>query len=530
MLRLAAIALLMLMGAGIAVVAAADLAKVPDTATAQLDPQVRAVLDAARERFQTIGDSSPDQATLAQAYADWADHLHAHQQIASARVAYQNALQLLPDNFDWRYGLTLLELGAGADEAALGQLNQALLLNPQYPAAWIRRGDLHLNRGELAAAGADYQQALKLAPDSAAAHAGLGQLASQNGDPAEAARQLEIALAAQPQATRLRSALALAYRSLGQIDQAREQLASRGDQPVRIDDPVFERIAALARNAVAYFEQARAMANAGRGSEALALLAKAVELAPEDSSYLRAYGEQLIELGRGAEARTALQNAWNIAPDNATIAQLLARLDQADGQPSAAVERYGSALKLDPERDDIRVELAHLAMRMQQYALAAEHFGTLSTGTDPKARSYALYWLGLANAQLARCAAADQPLYEVLELSKGRDGWAMLALARVRAICADTGAEALQQAVGWAELLHRQHAGPETAETLAMIRAAQGRFAEAQQLQSEAIAHARAASYSAELIEWMQAALTRFSQSRRAEQAFAPDSPLLRES
>ncbi len=525
-----AIAMLVLFCACTVALEAAEPVQVPEAATGQLDPQVKAVLDAARERFQTTQASSPDQTTLAQAYADWADVLHAHEQIGAARVAYQNALQLQPDQFEWCYALALLELGAGAGEAALAQLNAALSLNPEYSAAWIRRGDLHLNRGELDSARDDYQQALKRVPDSAAAHAGLGQLASQAGDAAEAARRFESALATQPQATRLRSALALAYRSLGQIEQARTQLAARGDQPVRIADPIFERIAALARNAVAFYEQARAMANAGRGNEALALLARAVELAPEDSSYLRAYGEQLIELGRGAEARTALQKAWNIAPDNATVAQLLARLDLADGQPSAAAERYQSALELDPARDDIRVELAHLAMRMQQYGLAAEHFGTLSTRTDPKARSYALYWLGLANAQLARCAAANRPLSDVLELSKGRDGWAMLALARVRAICPDTGAEALQQATGWAELLHRQHAGPETAETLAMIRAAQGRFAEAQQLQTEAIAHARAASYSAELIEWMQAALTRFSQSRRAEQAFAPDSPLLRES
>lgn len=506
------------------------LIPVPMPNTASLDPEVRTALESAQTRFQTMSErQAQDLPALAQSFAEWAGSLHAHDQTASARVAYQNALRLQPDRFDWSYQLALLELGVADTDAALAQLDRAIALNKDYPAAWIRRGDLHLNRGEIDAAEADYQQALKLAPASAAAHAGLGQAAAQQDRHEEAARQLELALVQQPQATRLHTALALNYRSLGKIEQARQQLALRGDQPVRIEDPIFDAVAALARNAVAFYEQARAMDKAGRSAEALTLLAKAVELAPEDATYLRAYGQQLFDLGRKGEAREMLERAWKIDPETPTVALLLARLDVSDGALDTAREHYQVALRLDPDGDDIRVELAHLFMRLQDYAQASEQFEILSTRSDPKAHSYALYWRGLADAQLSRCAAAEQALSEVLQLSGGRDGWAMLALARVRAICPDTAADSLQQAAGWAELLHRQHAGPETAETLAMIRAAQKRYSEAAELQAQAVDFARQAGYANDLIEWMQVAAKRYSQSKAANSAFAPGSPLLRD-
>jgi uncharacterized protein HemY len=76
-------------------------------------------------------------------------------------------------------------------------------------------------------------KAQSLAPREAAALYGLGRVALEERDFAGAVKQLEAALALVPSASRVQYPLAMAYRGLGNTQQAEAHLRLRGERTCR---------------------------------------------------------------------------------------------------------------------------------------------------------------------------------------------------------------------------------------------------------------------------------------------------------
>ena len=454
--------------------------------------------------------------------------MHAHDEVAAADEAYARALALSPDRFEWVYLRAMLELGQGrVDQAMLG-FDQAVSLRPDYAPAYLRRADLLFNAGKLEQAESDYQSALRLDENSAAARAGLGQVALQRNDPAAAIASLQQALRLQPDASRLRVALGLAYRKAGQLDKAREVLAQRGDRAVWLQDPLFDALAALRQNPSVFFEQARALVAEGRAADALPLLAKAVEMAPNDPIYLAEYGRQLHQQGRSQQAEPILARAEAADPEAPELPLLRGRVALESGDTQSAARHFRRALGLDPEGVDIRALLARVAMRNRDYGEAAEQYDYLAEHSEGAEQNFAQYWSGLAHAMSMHCEPAARRFQQVFDASQGRDGWAMFGLIRTHAVCPSLTQASSDKVVGWAEQLYGQHRGPETAEALAMLRAAAGDWAAAVALQSEALQMARDSGESLDLIEDFELLLKRFNEQKAADRAYSPHSRLLR--
>ena len=499
---------------------------------ARLDPQVQQVIQQAVERYQRASAESTGPEHKAAALLSLAKLMHAHDEVATARAAYQQALVQRPEDFEATYLLAMLELGEGRVDAALAGFERALSLRSDYAALWVRLGNLRLAAGQLEGAQAAFESALKQDVDSAAAKAGLGQLALQRGEHQAARDWLQAALALQPAASRLQVALGLAHRNLGELDKAREVLAQRGDQDVIVTDPVFAELSGLRQNPAVFFEQARALVKEGRSDQALPLFARAVEMAPEDPPYLYEYGRSLLQLGQAAEAESVLGRAWQhdakSSPDAALIALLRATIAGQNGDRASQIARLQEAIALDPSGDDIRVELAHLLFKAGQYPAAAEHFDQLTARSSDAAHNYALYWAGLAHGMAGNCELAERALSKVLSASGGRDGWAMFGLARLRASCAASGAD-LQQAAAWADSLYRQYRSAETIEGLAMVRAAEGDFAAALGLIDEALELARQNGESLDYLADLEALKRGFAQRQKADRPYSPHSATLRQ-
>jgi tetratricopeptide (TPR) repeat protein len=88
-------------------------------------------------------------------------------------------------------------------------------------------------------------------------------------------------------------------------------------------------------------------------NEALDLIKKAVELNPNNPSYLDSLGWTYFKLGQLGEAETHLKNALRIDNSSSTIQEHLGDVYQKQGKPEAAKEVWQKALNLAIEAVDI---------------------------------------------------------------------------------------------------------------------------------------------------------------------------------
>lgn len=491
----------------------------------RLDPAVRATIERADQRLSSLpaGASSEDRANALSAFASV---LLAHDQNDSATTVIDDWLAVRPDAMEAHYLRALARLGIGDDEGALRGFDRALELDPGYVAAWLRRGELHLMRGALEDARRDFSAALERSPGSAAALSGLGRVALQAGDAQGAVTALQQALLAAPEAGRLRTPLALALRQLGRTEEARAALAGRNDRAVWFADPLFENLGALRRNPAVVYEQGRQLAAAGNLVEARQALAEAVTMAPDEPVFLTEYGRVLMLLGALSESEEVLDRAASLAPRDGLVAELRARVAMAQGETQRAEEQLSTALTLMPAANDLRVELARLYFRSERYSAAAVQFDELADRVQGAEWSYARYWGGVAHALSGQCSEALAAMNEVFEDSQRRDGWAMLGLGRLAAVCPVDDATRTAQ-LERAQALYAQHPGVETAVTLAMHAAAAGRFNDAIRFQQKAIEQAMLSAEPAAHVASLQALLSRFEAQQVAPRAYLSGSGLL---
>jgi tetratricopeptide (TPR) repeat protein len=122
-----------------------------------------------------------------------------------ARLAREQGLAAAEDfAADWRrqvgpaapveYELGLAARLAGQDRAALAHLDRALSIDPSLVTARYDRGELRLQRGEIAAAEDDFTRVVTLAPAHWAGHFRLADVAARERRPADFERHLLDAL------------------------------------------------------------------------------------------------------------------------------------------------------------------------------------------------------------------------------------------------------------------------------------------------------------------------------------------------
>jgi tetratricopeptide (TPR) repeat protein len=151
--------------------------------------------------------------------------------VAGARRYYERALEVDPADARAYYFYGRLLLAEGDAEGAAAKFGRAVYYQPNFTAAWYELGKLARAAGDLARAQECYEEALYFLPDSWEARAALADVLYARGDFAGAAREYRAALAT-------------------------------------ADDPR------------SHYNLACALARLGRGDEAMAELARAVELAP----------------------------------------------------------------------------------------------------------------------------------------------------------------------------------------------------------------------------------------------------------
>ncbi len=500
---------------------APSLELVPHPELATLKPEVRERLGPAVDYFRSQRGRLEGR-QLGLAYGRMGMNYQAWEQQDAAASCYRNAMVLDSQNPRWPYLYGVYAEETGDVQGAIEYYRKSLAIQPTYTAAYNRIGRVFVDAGMLREAQAAFEVVLAQDPDNAAGLAGMGEVAAANGEHEKAVGLFRRALEQEPEATQIHYQLGLSYRALGRGDEARAELDKAGQQVPTIDDPLLAFVQALTQGADKYIADARTAVKAGQPELALRFYDLATSIEPDNTDVLLEMGNLQGSTGDLDGALITFARVLSQEPDRAEAAYFVGAILEQKGEQAEADRYYARALETRPELVEPRMLLANSLMRQGQYADAAEHYSQIIRQLPEETEVQ--YLLGLAWLADGQCGLAQQSLLRALKLSKGA-GEILVALARAYSTCPEATAEQRQQALDAAEARYGASPGLDEAETLAMACAANGRFEDAVDFQTQAIFEALKEG-DASRAEWHKANLARFEQQEPAVKPWPLSDPI----
>jgi tetratricopeptide (TPR) repeat protein len=380
--------------------------------------------------------------------------LHAHDQLQLASETYDRAAALSPDAFEWIYLAGVTRERRGEYGEAASRLRRATELRPGYPAARFRLAEALVASGELDQSGRLYEGLTGEPGFGSVARYGLGRIQAARGNFAPAVAHLREAVRLHGDFGAALYMLALAYRGLGQREEAQAALAAYeqhrlGTPPV--PDPVLDSVRNLVDRPVDRVRRATELERAGRATEAIAELERALQMDPSlvqarvnlISLYGRSgqaeraeeqyraglaidanlpelhynYGVLLVSTGREGDAAIAFERALALNPGDAKTHNNLGQLLERKSQPGAALEHYQQAIHHDPASRVARFNLGRMLVATGRPLDAVKEFELLLSPEDDDTPRYT-FALAAAYARAGRREEARRYGNAALELAR----------------------------------------------------------------------------------------------------------------
>ena len=160
-----------------------------------------------------------------------------------------------------------------------------------------------------------------------------------------------------------------------------------------------------------------ALATMGREAEALAVLERLLNEAPEGPKALNNLGEVLLTLGRYSEARDRLHEAIRLDPDLPEAYNNLALAERRLGRPEAAMRAGREALRIQPDYPLAHNTVANLLLAAGRAGEAERHYKSVVELDPDYAEGHYNYAGLLADNQ--RFDEAEAQLREAVRLDPG---------------------------------------------------------------------------------------------------------------
>ena len=444
------------------------------------------------------GEVAAEPGALGAAYGELGMLLLAGEYAAEAETAFRNARALAPRDRRWPYYLGHVYRNLGDPRRAAAAFEQARELEPNDLPTLTWLAEMQLQADEPSAARTMLEFALALEPDSAAVQYWLGRAAVAREDYFRAIQHFEEARALSPTSISINTALADAFRSIGETGAAevnlqRLRLAERAGVAldagiiVRPADPLLDDVEGIVDSAAVYERRGlRAFARADY-RRAAAHLRRGLELEPGNVELRQKLGTALAVRGDAAGAQEQFEQVIQRAPDHAQAHFSLGVLLEESVQPLQALARYTSAVRYDPGHAEARMRLARLLRLSERPDDAMAQYERVME-LDP-AIFEAPFGYAMVLVSSGRWAEARDRLADDMRRYPGPPAFP-IALARILAAAPDDRVRDGRRALEIMEQLPEEQQRVDLGETLAMALAENGRYREAADLQREAIAAA----------------------------------------
>ena len=450
--------------------------------------------------LQAIEDSDMPPLTLADEYGGMGNLLLAAEFFEAAETCYLNAQALAPDDMRWPYYVGHVYRATGAHALAVASFERVLELRPDDVPALVWLGEANLAQDRPEAAEPPFTTALSIQPGLVAALAGRGRAALARREYERAVEYLREALERAPQALSIHYPLAMAYRSLGELDKAAAHLQQRGDTEILMPDPLMQELSGLLRSVSAYESSGIRALEHGEWEAAAEYFREGIALEPGSASLRHRLGTALSLMGDVPGAREQFEEALRLSPELAVAHYSLGVMMASEGRYQDAVRRFENAVRYEPDYFEARLLLGDLLRHLERTEDSLVHYERVIT-IDPRVADARLGH-ALALVSLERYPEARDRLIEGTRLLPDQPELAH-ALARLLAAAPDDAVRDGQRALSLMEGLLEQQPTVETAETMAMTLAELGRYDEAATLQREVLATAREQGWPGEILEPM---------------------------
>jgi tetratricopeptide (TPR) repeat protein len=450
-----------------------------------------------REELQAFADRTagrPSDAELGRAYGSLARLFHVYELFEAAEAAYANAVRLARGEVEWLHLLGYLYEQTGRLEEAAETFGAVRFAGPRGNASAIRLADVLLRLNRLRDAREQFQSLVATFP--AIAQNGLGEVALREGRFAEAIAHFRAALGRVPQATSLHYSLAMAYRGLGKLEEARAHLDQRGSGGIRIGDPIVERLQTLVRGERGLVLQGRRAYDEGRFEDAAAAFRDALDAAPDSVGARANLGLALSQLGDEAGAAEQFEAVLRLDAGNVIAHASLGTLLVRQRRDTEAVDHLRAAFEQTPRDPNLRRQLVGALLRLGQPARAIDAL--------ERARSFSpddedlVVGLAILLADQQRYADAVARLDAAYQRFPERTATAT-TLARLLASAPDLALRNGERALTLATAVYESDPAAAHAETVAMSLAELGRCDEAAAWMRRAVTQAERAKDAPEL-------------------------------
>ena len=282
----------------------------------------------ALNRLLATPSAAPDR--QAAAFAELGKLLLAGEYERAAEACFRNAQALTTKDGRWPYYLGHVYRKEGQLAAAEASFRRTLTLQPDNIPAMYWLGQALLDLGRPDEASPVFDRALSVEPGSAAILSGIGHVDLARGDYTDAAARFEQILSTDPAADFAHYPLAMAYRGLGQLDEANDHVRHpRASEPGPVD-PLMEEVTALLDSAMAYQSRGIEALKRGQAETAATAFHRATVLDPNSATLHHRLGTALFLTGDIAGATGEFQEALRLMPQLARAHYSLGVIDGVD--------------------------------------------------------------------------------------------------------------------------------------------------------------------------------------------------------
>jgi tetratricopeptide (TPR) repeat protein len=265
--------------------------------------------------------------------------------IPAARKIFEGIRDEAKD--DWRpyWFLGAIAAQQKDDAGAASNFTRVTKLAPQNSDAWVLLSEIFLQKNDFAGALPVLEAAVRVVPDDYRVNFFLGICYGRTNRNPDAARVLERAHELNPKDVDIIGQLAMTYDALGNHDES----DSLYEQGLRLD----------AKNHLLLNNYAYSLSERGISLErARRMASTALEVQPDNSSYLDTMGWIYYQLGEYAKAETYVAKAVANGEASAVVLEHLGDIYEKLDDPVRALEQWKMALGKDASNSGLKEKIA----------------------------------------------------------------------------------------------------------------------------------------------------------------------------